>query len=216
MTTYQRVAVKICGVTNLNDAKLIADLGADYLGFIFVAETPRFIPLGVAQEIARKLREIHATSPKIIGVFMNQSLAEIRAALAQVPLDGVQLHGQESPEFCRELAGTFRIKVFRVSGPESLAAVDDYDTEAILCDTYVRGVPGGTGRTFDHSLVQSLARRRRLFLSGGLTPDNVVTAVEHVRPFGVDLASGVEEHPGRKDPAKLKKLFARLQGAGLR
>jgi phosphoribosylanthranilate isomerase len=205
-----RVRVKICGITRREDAELAARLGADYLGLIFVPGTPRFVTPEHAAEILG-----FAPHPPAIGVFMDAAADEIRQTVERVGLAGVQLHGDESPEECSDMPG-FRIKTFRVRGAESLARCDEYDTEAVLCDTHVEGLAGGTGRAFDHGLVVELARRRRLFLSGGLNPDNVVAAARLVRPWAVDVASGVERAPGIKDPAKLEIFFARLAEAGLR
>jgi phosphoribosylanthranilate isomerase len=205
-----RLAVKVCGITNRDDAERATVLGADYLGTIFVPGTPRFITRAQAKEAFD-----FAPRPKIIGVFANAAVEEMRSAVDDLGLDGVQLHGDEPPEACAQLS-PIRIKVFRVRDAQSLARVDDYATEAVLCDTHQEGKLGGTGQAFDHDLVATLARRRRLFLSGGLNPDNVVAAAQRVRPHAVDVSSGVEAEPGRKDPEKLRNFFARLAEAGLR
>ncbi len=205
----RRPRVKICGLTRREDAELAARLGADYLGVIFAAKSPRC----VTPEQAREVLDF-APRPPVIGVFVNAPRAEIERAFEIAGLAGVQLHGEESPADCVGLPG-YRIKAFRVKDASSFARVDDYDTDAVLCDTHVKGAHGGTGQTFDHGLVADLARRRPLFLAGGLGPDNVVGAIERVRPFAVDVSSGVEAAPGRKDPAKVENFFANLRAAGL-
>lgn len=205
-----RLRVKICGLTRREDAALAAQLGADYLGLVFVPGTPRCVTPAQAAAILD-----FAPRPPAIGVFVDAPRAVVEETVRTAHLQGVQLHGHETPEDCRGLPG-FRIKAFRVRDAASLAEVDAYDTEAILCDTYVEGHPGGTGQAFDHALVVDLARRRRLFLAGGLGPDTVVEAARRVRPHAVDISSGVEAAPGLKDPAQLEKLFARLAAAHLR
>jgi phosphoribosylanthranilate isomerase len=204
------VRVKICGLTNREDAELATHMGADYLGVIFVPDTPRFLTVDRAAEVLD-----FSPRPPAIGVFADASAEKMVDAAERLGLAGLQLHGAEEPALCDRLP-PIRIKVFRVHDAQSLARVDDYETEAVMCDTFAEDRAGGTGRVFDHSLVVELARRRRLFLSGGLTPDNVVDAVREVQPFAVDVSSGVEASPGRKNPAKLENFFATLRRAGLR
>jgi phosphoribosylanthranilate isomerase len=204
------VRVKICGITNRTDAELATRLGADYLGLIFVPGSPRH----VTPEQARAILDF-APRPPAIGVFVNAGTDEVLRTVETAHLAGVQLHGDEEPDDVYDLPG-FRIKAFRVKGPESLSRVDEYHTEAILFDTHVEGAAGGTGRTFDHELVVELARRRWVFLAGGLTPENVADAARHVMPYAVDVSSGVEASPGHKDPARLEFFFASLRAAGLR
>lgn len=205
-----RTRIKVCGLTRREDAERAAELGADFLGVIFVPESPRH----VTPERAREILDFQPRPPAI-GVFVNAPLEEMLGAQRIAGLDGFQLHGEEDPDLLFDLPG-FRIKALRVKDASSLQSADDYECEAVLCDAHVEGLRGGTGQTFDHSLVIQLAKRRHLFLAGGLTPDNVVEATELVRPFAVDAVSGTEASPGVKDPEKLENFFARLADAGLR
>ncbi|NUP89778.1 MAG: phosphoribosylanthranilate isomerase [Candidatus Sumerlaeia bacterium] len=204
------VKVKICGLTRREDAELATRLGADYLGLVFAPKSPRRVTAGQAAQVLD-----FAPRPPAIGVFVDAGVEEIIEISRRANLQGVQLHGDEEPDVVYDLPG-FRIKAFRVRDEASLARVDEYHTEAILCDTFVEGAEGGTGRTFDHGLVVDLARRRWVFLAGGLTPDNVAEAAARVQPYAVDVSSGVEAAPGVKDPARLEFFFASLRAAGLR
>jgi len=193
--------IKICGITNRDDALLAAELGADMLGFIFYAPSRRAVSLSVAMEICR------AVKGEKVGVFVNAPATEIERYRQECGLDTVQLHGAESPEFCRQVGGR-RFKAFRVRDESSLAAAAEYDVDALLLDTYTAQQPGGTGQTFDWSLaVQAKRFGRPIILSGGLTPANVAAAIATVQPYAVDVASGVEASPGRKDPVKLREFI---------
>jgi phosphoribosylanthranilate isomerase len=207
--------VKICGITRHEDAALASDLGAAYLGFIFVKESPRYIDPEKAAEIISAVRSCGAPaapageSPtpeagvapqttKFVGVFRNQPLDEVRRIARIAKLDLVQLHGDET--YTLDLP---TIKAFQVNGalPETNAHAD-----YILFDT-----GGGTGRTFDWQLLAGYARSKPFFLAGGITPENVAEAIEATQPFAIDVASGVESAPGVKDPHKLRELFARIK-----
>ncbi|MBN1475619.1 phosphoribosylanthranilate isomerase [Candidatus Sumerlaeota bacterium] len=187
-----------------------AELGADYLGVILVPGTPRF----VTPEEAREVLDF-SPRPPAIGVFRDAPRNEIERAARIADLQGFQLHGRESPEDCRGLPG-YTIRVVGVHDASSLEGIDDYDTDAILCDTSVAGKSGGTGQLFDHTLVVDLARRRTLFLAGGLNPDNAVEAARLVQPFAIDVSSGLEAEPRLKDHTRMAIFFARLREAGLR
>ena len=201
--------IKICGLTREDDALFCADQGADFLGFIFVPSTPRFIEPERAVTIAAKVRERGEQRPKIVGVFRDASSDYIREIGNLVGLDLVQLQGSESNDQAREL-GLPVVKTLRVG--ETLP-----DTQCcpsadwLLFDTYDGRRAGGTGRRFEWSLLAQYERLKPFFLSGGLTPENVVAGISLVRPDAIDLASGVESEPGVKDHDKVARLFERVR-----
>ena len=192
------VRVKICGITRLEDALAAARLGADALGFNFWPGSKRFIAPAEARRIIRALPPLLAT----VGVFVDPSHDEAVAAAAVSGVQVLQLHGDEPPEACRAFQLPV-VKGLRVGGPEALAELDRYAGLAgILLDAASPGY-GGSGLTFDWAIARAAAARVPLLLAGGLTPDNVGEAVRAVRPWAVDVASGVESSPGVKDPVKL-------------
>ncbi len=198
------VRIKICGITNLEDALLAAELGANALGFIFYAKSPRSVAPEAAREIIRQLPPLVLS----VGVFVNEEAAVVRELAARVGLDWVQLHGQESPEYCRSL-GRRVLKGFRIKDEDSLQELPAYRgaVQALLLDTYKQGQTGGTGEAFDWELAVKAKGYGPIVLAGGLTADNVAQAVATVRPQAVDVASGVEAAPGKKDPEKLRAFF---------
>ena len=195
--------IKICGITNLADARLAVDYGAAALGFIFYRPSRRAIDPVLAAEICAALPPFVTK----VGVFVNESAAAIQQVVAGCRLDAIQLHGEELPAFCRPWSVQV-IKAIRVRDAHSLRAAAEYDVDALLLDTYTAAERGGTGQVFDWALaVQAkTAVRPPLILSGGLTPENVGDAIRQVAPFAVDVASGVEAEPGRKDPEKLRRF----------
>lgn len=197
------VKVKICGITSAADALAAVDAGADALGFMFYAPSPRNVNFDVAAEIIRQLPPFVAK----VGVFVNPAEAEVRRAIAECGLDTLQFHGEETPEFCRQF-GLKTMKAFRVRDAESLRQTDAYANEAWLLDSYVAGQLGGTGARFNWDLATEAARRHTVLLAGGLTPENAAEAVRKVRPYGLDVSSGVESAPGRKDAAKVGAFIA--------
>jgi phosphoribosylanthranilate isomerase len=203
--------IKICGITREEDALAAADRGADFLGFIFVPDSPRFIEPERAAEVAAAVRDAHAEPPKLVGVFRDASADYIREIVSMVGLDLVQLHGVETNEEVGSL-GIPAVKTFRVGDtlPDTTAHPD---AEWLLFDTWDERRTGGTGRRFDWSLLALYGRRKPFFLSGGLTPDNVAAAISLVRPDAIDVASGVEAEPGIKDHEKLERLFERVRRA---
>ncbi|MCX5893325.1 MAG: phosphoribosylanthranilate isomerase [Deltaproteobacteria bacterium] len=196
------VRIKICGITNLEDALLAADLGAHALGFIFYAKSPRSVAPEAAREIIRQLPSLVLS----VGVFVNEEAAVVRDLAERVGLDWVQIHGQESPEYCRSL-GRRVLKGFRIKDEDSLKELQAYRgaVQAFLLDTYKKGQTGGTGETFDWELARQAREYGPIVLAGGLTAGNVVQAIAAARPQAVDAASGVEAAPGKKEwPAAWK------------
>ena len=203
------VRVKICGITNLEDALLAADLGAQALGFIFYPKSPRSIKPEAARDIISSLPPLVLS----IGVFVDEEAGVVREVAQTVGLDWVQLHGKESPDYCRTL-GRRVIKGFRVQDESSLAVLPDYRdaVQALLLDTYRPGTPGGTGETFDWELARRAQDYGPIILAGGLTAANISQAITVAQPAAVDVASGVEAGPGVKDPEKLRAFFAAVSG----
>lgn len=202
------VAVKVCGITRLEDARAALACGAQALGFVFYPPSGRYVTVEQAAAIVRELPPYVVT----VGVFVNESAAHMNAVCAEARLDRVQLHGEEPHE---TLAALDRpgYRAFRVRGAADREAVEAAPDATLLLDTFRAGEYGGTGRTFDWEWARGLGRRRRIVLAGGLTPDNVREAVRTVQPAAVDVSSAVEAAPGRKDPEKLAAFFAALAGA---
>jgi phosphoribosylanthranilate isomerase len=201
-----RTRVKICGITNMDDAVSAVESGADALGFIFFEKSPRFIEEEEARSIVSRVPPYVTT----VGVFVNEEPKEINRIVKSAGLDRVQLHGAEGPEVCRAIEAKV-IKAARISGKEDLQGLDRYDVSAFLLDTFREGVEGGTGQTFDWDIALEAKKLGTVILSGGLTTENVVDAINHVRPWGVDVTSGVEKEPGKKDPEKIKRFIERVR-----
>jgi len=203
------VKVKICGVTNFADALAAVDAGADALGFMFYAPSPRCVTHERASEIIRELPPFVAK----VGVFVNPTENEVRQAITECALDTLQFHGEEPPEFCRRF-GLKVIKAFRIRDAESLRATAAYPAEAWLLDSYVAGQLGGTGARFNWDLATEAARvHRSVILAGGITPENAAEAVRKVRPYGLDVSSGVESAPGKKDAVKVRAFITAAKTA---
>jgi phosphoribosylanthranilate isomerase len=202
--------VKICGITNEEDAQAAVAAGADAVGLMFYPASPRCISVETARAIAAGLPG-HVLR---VGVFVNPSPEEVWAAMDGGRLNLLQFHGEETPEFCRQF-GLMTMKAFRVRDAESLDGIAGYEADAYLLDSYVAGRPGGTGETFNWKLAAQAKRfGRPIFLAGGLTPENVAEAVRTARPFAVDVSSGVERAPGKKDHQKMRDFIAAARGAG--
>jgi phosphoribosylanthranilate isomerase len=198
--------VKICGITNLEDARQAADLGAWAIGLIFWEGSPRRCELEAAEEISAELRR--RVEP--VGVFVNATLDEIAYVADRCSLAMLQLHGDEGPAFCREAArrtGCKVMKAARVKDAGSIRALASFETDYHMLDAHKAGHVGGTGETFQWDLVKLHGRHVPIVLSGGLTPDNVAEGIAATQPFAVDTASGTEASPGRKDPAKVEAFF---------
>lgn len=192
--------IKICGIKTLPDTLAAIEAGADYLGFNFYPKSVRFIEKPACAEITSVLRREHPQI-KLVGVFVNSSVEEIKDILQTCHLDLAQLHGDETPEIFAQLA-PHAFRAFR-GIPESNAGYERNEVPAMLIDAAVKGVYGGSGVTADWTAAAELAKKYPLLLAGGLTPENVADAVRQVRPWGVDVASGVESAPGEKDAEKM-------------
>lgn len=198
--------VKICGITNYKDAAAAIDFGADLLGFNFYPKSPRYLSGEKALEIINKLPAFIS----IVGVFVNESIERIDKIKDLCQLDWIQLHGDESPEFCSQLASrdVRTIKALRIKGKADIAQAENYFTDAILLDAYHPEQYGGTGLRFDWNIVGHL--NKRVFLAGGINPDNAAAAIE-LGVYGIDVCSGIEVSPGVKDHKKMKKLFENIR-----
>ncbi|MCS7178143.1 MAG: phosphoribosylanthranilate isomerase [Anaerolineae bacterium] len=202
------VHVKICGITALDDARVAAQAGADMLGFLFYSASPRFVPPDQAAAMIRAIRR-EVPSIRCVGVFVNESLETVRQMVVRCGLDMVQLHGDESPADVSVLMeeGIPVIKGFRLRNARVLETMRRYRPTVYLVDAYAPDRPGGTGQTCDWALAARAREYGPLLLAGGLTPENVAEAVRAVRPWGVDVASGVEARPGRKDPERVRRFI---------
>ena len=201
--------VKICGITNLADAQVAVEAGADALGFNFYEKSPRFIPTKPAAEISRALPPFTLR----VGVFVNPSEELVLRAIGECGLNLLQFHGDEPPGFCTQF-GLMNMKAFRIRDAGSLKALPEYRTDAWLLDAYSSDTLGGTGEKFNWDLaVEAQKFGKPVFLAGGLTPENVADAIRKVKPFGVDVSSGVESSPGKKEHAKVRAFIkaAKLQ-----
>lgn len=203
------IRVKICGITDTAEALAAAAAGADAVGFVFAASRRQIDPV--------RARQVAAVLPPFVtrvGVVVNEPLERLRALVDGVRLDAVQLHGDEPPEYCATVAawGVPVIKAVPVAGPLDLVRLAAYRAAAILLDAHRRGQRGGTGQPFDWRLAVPAAQVLRVILSGGLRPETVAEGIRVVRPYGVDVSSGVETD-GRKDPAKMTAFVAAARQA---
>ena len=201
--------IKICGITNLEDALAAVDAGADALGFNFYKPSPRYITTDAARAIIDELPESILT----VGVFVNEpspESAETRARDAGIT--AIQLHGDESPDYCRQLTPRFVIKALAAGADFDTQRANDYDVEAILLDTKDEALRGGTGRTFDWSIAQRVRRTvPKLFLAGGLSLQNIEDAIISVDPYGVDACSALEKAPGLKDHERMRVFVKKIR-----
>ena len=200
------IAVKICGITSLKDAEMAVNYSVSAIGMIFCPDSTRYVdPTELEQWIERI-----PDSVKKVGVFVNEQIDTINNITRQLKLEFIQLHGDESPEFCNGIIRPV-IKVFRVGDDFDAIVLNEYDVHGFLFDTYKKGNPGGTGTRFNWDLIANLKTETPIILSGGLTPENVLNGIEAVNPAAVDVNSGVESVLGVKDEEKIKELFSVLE-----
>jgi phosphoribosylanthranilate isomerase len=199
--------VKICGITNLADAQAVIEAGADALGFNFYEKSPRYLGLPAAAEISRQLPPFVMR----VGVFVNAPEDLVLRAIGECGLSFLQFHGDEPPEICTQF-GLMSMKAFRIRDAASLQELTKYPTDAWLLDAFSPDERGGTGEKFNWDLaIEAQKLGKPIFLAGGLTPENIAEAVRKVRPFGVDVASGVESAPGKKDHTKVRAFIANVR-----
>jgi len=216
------IRVKICGITKQEQGSAIALLGATALGFICVHRSPRYVLPQQIRAVVDQLPGHTATGQLVerIGVFADADIAEISETVAIAQLNGVQLHGSEPPQFCRQLRRALPqieiIKALRIKTPEAINQAERYEAvvDTLLLDAYHPHDLGGTGKTLDWSSLRNFNPDCGWLLAGGLTPDNVLTALAELQPSGIDLSSGVEQAPGDKDLVRVRQLFEQLQQLG--
>lgn len=207
MVRVEPTRFKLCGMTRLEDARHGAEVGAWALGMVFAPASPRACDPAEAQRIGAALRR----QVELAGVFVNAPLDEVEELAALIPLSLVQLHGDEGPAYCAEIARRTGARVIKAQALRTGADVrhlDSFHTDFHLADAHVPGVPGGTGTAFDHGLLRARRSDVRLIVAGGLTPENVAEAITVAKPFAVDVASGIESAPGVKDPVLVDAFAA--------
>jgi len=193
--------VKICGITNLDDALAAVDAGANMLGFNFYKPSPRYITPQQARDIVEQLPSLVLK----IGVFVNEELADVQSIMREAGLGALQLHGDESPKYCTAFPGWSVIKAFAVSDTFDVQAAKAYEVDAIMLDTKHNSLRGGTGQVFDWSVARQAALTfPQLYLAGGLSPENVENAIKTVRPYAVDACSALEDTPGKKNHERMR------------
>jgi phosphoribosylanthranilate isomerase len=202
--------IKVCGITNKTDAWMCIDAGVDALGFVFVDESPRKIEPQEAQRIINDLPPFVVT----VGVFVNKPEDEVIKIANLCKLNIIQLHGEETPEYCAKFNRKV-IKAFRIRSSEDINLLPKYKVSGFLLDSYEEERAGGTGRTFEWSIAQEATKYGPIILAGGLTPENVNRAISIVRPYAVDVSTGVEEKdtPGKKNKVKLTEFIRQVQNA---
>ncbi|MCH2605473.1 MAG: phosphoribosylanthranilate isomerase [Nitrospinales bacterium] len=201
-----QVKVKICGMTNLKDVKVAVDGGVDAVGFIFYKKSPRSVTMQAVREIVLELPPFVDS----VGVFVNETAEQINKIADHCKLDRVQLHGDESPAFCKKIRRRV-IKAIRVKDIQSLKKLSDYPVSSFLLDTFSEDQYGGTGKVFDWNLAYPAKKYGPIILAGGLTPINVHQAIQRIQPYGVDVCSGVESQPGIKDHKKMKAFLKNVK-----
>ena len=201
-----QVKVKICGMTNLKDVKVAVDGGVDAVGFIFYKKSPRSVTMQAGRKIVLELPPFVDS----VGVFVNETAEQINKIADRCNLDRVQLHGNESPTFCKKIRRRV-IKAIRVKDIQSLKKLSDYPVSSFLLDTFSEDQYGGTGKVFDWNLAYPAKKYGPIILAGGLTPNNVRQAIQRIQPYGVDVCSGVESQPGIKDHKKMQTFLKNVK-----
>jgi phosphoribosylanthranilate isomerase len=202
MASENQVKVKVCGMTNLKDALVAVEEGADAVGFIFYKKSPRSVTMKLVREIVLELPPFVDT----VGVFVDETAEQINKITDYCNLDMVQLHGDESPTFCKRIRRRV-IKAFRVKDMQSVKKLSNYQVSGFILDTFSESLHGGTGKVFDWNLALPAKKFGPVIMAGGLTPNNVQQAVRQIRPYGVDVCSGVESEPGIKDHKKVRAFL---------
>ncbi|MBI4777672.1 phosphoribosylanthranilate isomerase [Candidatus Desantisbacteria bacterium] len=200
------MAIKICGITNIEDALFAVEAGADALGFIFAKKSPRLVGREIVKTIIKQIPPFVTT----VGVFVDEPLDVVQDIVEYCGIDIVQLHGKESPLYCSQINRRV-IKAFRIQDAASLMILPDYQVCGYLLDTFIEGVDGGTGKQFDWNLAKDAKKYGRIILAGGLNPENVAEAIMQVKPYGVDVSSGVECLPGKKNRAMMMEFVHRVR-----
>lgn len=208
----ENTLVKICGLTNLEDTLAAIDLGADFLGFNFYPQSPRYL----SYEKAKKIFEEIPPNIFKVGVFVNEEYENVIDIAQLLELDYLQFHGDESPEFCNQMGHPWW-KAIRLENESDIEKISQYESEWVLIDAHVQGQYGGTGQKPDWELVKRVKNLgKKIFLAGGLNPENIQLAIATVQPYAVDVASGVESKPGKKDLKKMEDFVSKAKHSHLR
>jgi len=208
VASEKQVKVKVCGMTSLKDALVAVEGGADAVGFIFYKKSPRSVTMKTVREIVLELPPFVDT----VGVFVDETAEQINKIADYCNLDIIQLHGDESPTFCKKIRRKV-IKAFRIKDMQSVKKLSSFQVSGFLLDTFSENLHGGTGKVFDWNLALPAKKFGPVIMAGGLTPNNVQQAVRQIRPYGVDVCSGVESEPGIKDHKKVR-AFLKNANAG--
>jgi len=204
------VKIKICGITNKRDAIAAAGLMPDMMGFIFYDGSKRYVDPKIVRDIANELPPVIAKA----GVFVDMDKNKVIEIAEECALEILQFHGDESPDYCAGFKDSYKVmKAFRIKDSGSLKGINDYDADYYLLDAYSEKLKGGTGKSFDWKIMESFEFLKPVILSGGLTPDNVSEVIEKLSPYGVDVSSGVEMSPGKKDIALMKRFVENARKA---
>ena len=208
VASEKQVKVKVCGMTSLKDALVAVEGGADAVGFIFYKKSPRSVTMKTVREIVLELPPFVDT----VGVFVDETAEQINKIADYCNLDIIQLHGDESPTYCKKIRRKV-IKAFRIKDMQSVKKISNFQVSGFLLDTFSENLHGGTGKVFDWNLALPAKKFGPVIMAGGLTPNNVQQAVRQIRPYGVDVCSGVESEPGIKDHKKVR-AFLKNANAG--
>lgn len=208
VASEKQVKVKVCGMTSLKDALNAVEGGADAVGFIFYKKSPRSVTMKTVREIVLELPPFVDT----VGVFVDETAEQINKIADYCNLDIIQLHGDESPTYCKKIRRKV-IKAFRIKDMQSVKKLSSFQVSGFLLDTFSEKLHGGTGKVFDWNLALPAKKFGPVIMAGGLTPNNVQQAVRQIRPYGVDVCSGVESEPGIKDHKKVR-AFLKNANAG--
>ena len=204
------VKVKICGITNYNDAMTSIELGADALGFNFYKKSPRYINPSQAKSLIESLPPLVS----MVGIFVDEFSPERVANIAHgVGVGSVQLHGSEGPEYAKKISGVRVFKAFPIDDKFNIESISNFPANAFFLDTKDKLLKGGTGKSFDWTIALEIKKKGRIILAGGLNPENIFEAIHKVQPYGIDVCSGIESEPGKKDRKKLEDLFYEVHRA---